>query len=568
MSNTNAKVLRAQMLEDRIQTVSEAQEIDQDQAFMRVVYALLFNTTYSDPAYDEDVVDGGDDKQIDIIRIEQNEDQATIHVVQVKNNIKYQTNTLVQMKDGLQWLLEWPKEQYTKIPNNDLVSKISNIRQISGTLGLKNLDVIVHYVAKGDTSTIHPSFRNEVSHIIDIYRSSDDFRNFDFNIWGLDELINKSYEVEKSSVKIDADIPIYYFRNVCTYTEYKTGPIKAVICTVSGSDLANLVNKHQSQIFEENVRTYLGTRKRVNTQIYQTCTDDDLADFFWFYNNGVTVTCNDFDVMWNVEPAFIRINNMQIVNGCQTSMTLAEAQRKGVLSEKTRVLLKVFASRETEFIDKITLTTNSQNAVSSRDLRSNDMAQRHIEDLLGSRGYFYERKPRSFMNLSKKDQKKIISNEKLGQAYLAIVLHRPAVAMSQPSKIWAEYYDKIYQDQVERLLLSYLIYEYCVQKRKNIRKENLSNMDDAVLKYGTFHLCRIIGSYLLGNDWLSRSTDDLRNTIDAVSSNSNYLDNVYDKARALLLGVVQSSAGTEVTSLINIFKSQSIEDKLDEALET
>src|SRR5947207_10525177 len=99
-------------------------------------------------------------------------------------------------------------------------------------------------------------------------------------------------------------------------------------------------------------------------------------------------------------------------------MTLHEAYRKGKLSEKTKVLFKIFANKDKKFVDRITLTTNSQNAVSDRDLRSNDELQRSLQELFGSRGYFYERKPRMFKDhpLTRSEKKKVVSNEKVGQA--------------------------------------------------------------------------------------------------------------------------------------------------------
>ena len=86
MSSEPSLMLRRQMLEDRIERISLDLNIPKDQAFMRLAYALLFNTRYDDPDYDTDVVDGGGDKQIDIIRIDEFQDQAVIQLVQVKNN--------------------------------------------------------------------------------------------------------------------------------------------------------------------------------------------------------------------------------------------------------------------------------------------------------------------------------------------------------------------------------------------------------------------------------------------------------------------------------------------------
>src|SRR5947207_4091023 len=161
--------------------------------------------------------------------------------------------------------------------------------------------------------------------------------------------------------------------------------MQALVCVAESAGLAKIVEQYGERLFEENVRTYLGNkksanRKSVNADILRTCSDDKEAEYFWFYNNGVTVTCDSFSPVYSASPPFIKINNIQIVNGCQTTMTLHEAYRKGKLSEKTKVLFKIFATKDKKFVDRITLTTNSQNAVSDRDLRSNDELQRSLQE--------------------------------------------------------------------------------------------------------------------------------------------------------------------------------------------
>lgn len=566
MSNQISWTLRKQMLEDRIKHVANLLDISEDQAFMRVSYALILNASYDDANYSMDVVDGGDDKQIDIVRIDESSDNAIIHFIQVKNSSKYKGTTVVQMRDGLEWALRSPEHKYEQITNNDLVLKINAIRELSGRLGMRRLDICVHYVAKGDTSNLSPDFRKEIQHTLDMYLESGEFLNFSFKVWGVNELIEKYYENEEESARIDASIPIYFTPYAPSYSQYRAGAIKAAICTIDGLELANLVNKHYPKIFEQNVRTYLGDRKRVNAAILKTCSDENLADHFWFFNNGITVTCSDFDVTYNADPAFIKIYNMQIVNGCQTSMTLAEAQKRGILNTKTKVMLKVYASQEPSFIEKITIATNNQNAVSSRDLRSNDILQRDLQKLFDVRGYYYERKAREFSKLSKPEQKKIIPNEKVGQAYLAVVQHLPAVAMSQPSKIWDDYYDDIFKSRVEELLGSYLIYRYCVQVRDSRVSQDLSGYEEAVLKYGTFHLSRIMGHLEMDGNWRVASESDLTSLVKTIEDSPNKLDNNYDQAKEMLYEIVREIAGNDYTSLINIFKSADIQKKIDVAL--
>ncbi len=564
MTSQSSFSLRRQMLEDRIKYISSDLAISNDKAFMRLVYSLLFNTRYDDPDYDTDEIDGGGDKQIDIIKIEEYQDQAIIHLVQIKNSEKYLGTVVVQMRDALSWIFERPEDQYTtQLTNKDFVSKIREIRELSGKLGLRNLEVHVHYVAKGDTNKSSPDFNQEIQNTKSEYADTDEFKEFEFEVWGVNELVNRFYELQQESGRIDVDLEIYHIWNIPTYLQYTVDSIKSVICTIDGSEIARIVNQHGLQLFEENVRTYLGTKKSINKNIFKTCSDASEAEYFWFFNNGITVTCDSFDIAYNANPAIIKISNIQIVNGCQTSMTLKEASNAGKLDFKTKVLLKVFATQNKQFVDKITQTTNSQNAISSRDLSSNDQIQRDLEDLFKSRGYYYERKPGQFNDLDKNERRKILSNEKVGQSLLAVVKHLPAIAMAQRSKLWTDfYYEDVFGSRVEELLVSYLIYAYCLDRSKALRNP-VEGIDEVILKYGNFHLARVIGGTRVVDDWRQCPTQTLAELIKDIEQNPKSLARDYEQARVILRQVVEELSEKDTTKIINVFKSDKIQQKLD-----
>ena len=573
MTDQVTTAMRKQMLEDRITKASSALGINEDEAFMRIAYALLFNTEDDIPDYDVDVVDGSGDKQIDIVRIEEFEDQAIVNLVQVKNNSKYEGNVIVQMRDALSWIFERPDDQYQGLANESLIQKISEIREIISNLTPRNVEVVLHYVAKGNTSRLSPDFSQEIQITEDLYNGSKDFLRFGFKVWGIDELIERSYEIRQDKHRIDVDLPIYSIWNVPSYLLYGNKEIEALVCVAEGIGLAKIVEQYGERLFEENVRTYLGDRKSakksVNADILNTCSDDEKAEYFWFYNNGVTVTCDSFSTVYSATPPFVKISNIQIVNGCQTSMTIYEAYKKGKLSGKTKVLFKVFATKDKKFVDKITLTTNSQNAVSERDLRSNDELQRNLQELFESRGYFYERKPRMFKDhpLTKSEKKKIISNEKVGQAHIAVAQHQPAIAMAHSNKIWSDaHYQSTYGASVEELLASYLIYIYCINKSKQISKA-LTGIDKATVKYGNFHLARIIGSLSIGEHWghpLSRQ--QLTKFIVDIEKDPDILRSKYESALSMLKDVVEDLSNKDTSKLINVFKSDKIKQKLDNVM--
>ncbi len=349
MTNHATSAMRKQMLEDRIKNVTSILGINDDEAFMHIAYALLFNTEDDGSDYEVDVVDGSGDKQIDIVRIEELQELVTIHLVQIKNSSKYEGTVVVQMRDALSWIFERPEEQYKNLSNESLVQKIGEIREILSNITAKNVEVLMHYVAKGDINKLAPDFLQEVQSTESLYNGGKDFFRFNFKVWGVDELIERSYEIQQERRRIDVNLPIYSIWNVPSYLQYEAKAIKSTVCIVEGVGLAKIVEEYGERLFEENVRTFLGNkktanRKSVNDEILRTCSDDTEAEYFWFYNNGVTVTCDSFTLMYSGNPPFIKVDNIQIVNGCQTSMTLYQALKKGKLNDKTKVLFKVFAT--------------------------------------------------------------------------------------------------------------------------------------------------------------------------------------------------------------------------------
>ena len=60
------------------------------------------------------------------------------------------------------------------------------------------------------------------------------------------------------------------------------------------SEIANLLKTHGERLLERNIRRYPGLKgNRVNESIQQTLIGDH-PDYFYFFNNGLTLVCNDF----------------------------------------------------------------------------------------------------------------------------------------------------------------------------------------------------------------------------------------------------------------------------------
>src|ERR1043165_2413489 len=88
----------------------------------------------------------------------------------------------------------------------------------------------------------------------------------------------------------------------------------------------------------------------------------------------------------------VLLRSPQIINGCQSSMTLKKALEDGTLRPDTSLLIRVVETQDPLLVDQITTATNSQNTVKIRDLRSNDSLQRTLKMSFLNLGWFYETK--------------------------------------------------------------------------------------------------------------------------------------------------------------------------------
>ncbi len=110
-------------------------------------------------------------------------------------------------------------------------------------------------------------------------------------------------------------------------------------------------------LFNDNVRDYLGDSKNVNGEIEKTITES--PEMFLLCNNGITIVCTDFE---QVRDKLVKIENPQIVNGCQTSNSLFN-QRNSLNINKVKLLVRLISTENPGISNKIVRGTNKQNQV-------------------------------------------------------------------------------------------------------------------------------------------------------------------------------------------------------------
>lgn len=223
---------------------------------------------------------------------------------------------------------------------------------------------------------------------------------------------------------------------------------RVLVGKVGVTELARLFEAHGDRLLERNVRRYLGLRNnRVNKAIAATLRSREERGRFYFYNNGVTLTCSKF--RHNALQAgnhLVKLEQLQVINGGQTChtirRTLAELTNEDF--SRTFVLIRVYEldDDQRELVHQITYATNSQNPVDLRDLRANDEVQRSLELGLADLGYVYARKRGAGAN------GRTITPAQAAEAVLATWRRKPHLARSGPEALFGQYYGEVFDESL------------------------------------------------------------------------------------------------------------------------
>lgn len=161
------------------------------------------------------------------------------------------------------------------------------------------------------------------------------------------------------------------------------GDYEAYLLAIPGNLLAKIYSEYGARLLEQNVRTFLQARGKVNKGIQNTLKQE--PEMFFAYNNGLTATASGVEISTSSDgnEKITSIKNLQIVNGGQTtaSMLYARDKDKTDLSEVfIQVKLSVISEeRIDEVVPKISRFANTQNRVSEADFFSNHPFHVRIE---------------------------------------------------------------------------------------------------------------------------------------------------------------------------------------------
>jgi len=235
------------------------------------------------------------------------------------------------------------------------------------------------------------------------------------------------------------------------------------------SEIAALLKNHGERLLERNIRRYLGLQgNRVNEGIRETLKGNQ-PDYFYFFNNGITLVCDDFSYNALQNSDFqVKVENLQIVNGGQTCMTIfktLESTPSADIPKDASVLVRLYKLPKDnhDIVLQITYATNSQNPVDLRDLKANDEKQRQLEQSVSALGYVYRRK-RGDTGAKSTD----VTSGSAAEAILAVWRQAPHQAKFFTREHFGKLYRTIFTDDLNgaQLIIAALLYRIAENRRR------------------------------------------------------------------------------------------------------
>jgi hypothetical protein len=161
----------------------------------------------------------------------------------------------------------------------------------------------------------------------------------------------------------------------CLVTRKGPDGIQVLLTCISAPVLAGIYNTYRARLLERNVRSFLQFTGKVNKGIRATLLNE--PGRFLAYNNGLSATAAHVELEGEgADVARIKaVHEFQIVNGGQTTASVASCVRKGEADlSDVFVPMKlsiVPAERVAELVPRISQFANTQNRIQEADFHAN-----------------------------------------------------------------------------------------------------------------------------------------------------------------------------------------------------
>lgn len=287
----------------------------------------------------------------------------------------------------------------------------------------------------------------------------------------------------------------------------------------------------RTQVFEENVRSFLGNDNPVNQSIAATLASD-AASRFPVLNNGITIVSPDIKLQGTI----LHLTNYQIVNGCQTSNVLFE--NRAVLGD-VMVNIKVVKTQLEDVFSELVRATNSQTKVEDTQFLSLRPIIKRVEQYFntydGAESRLYlERRDRQYVGQDI-PATRTFSLHNAAKCVAAMFCNRPELAARYPKQMYEELTEIIFSDATKEIVF----YAACVTMyRFNLLVSNSTIPQN--MKRFKWHMLPLVCQIVSGTNvpaLNSRQADQAaQQIINVMGQHSQQATDIFNK----IVGICQS----------------------------
>ena len=197
-------------------------------------------------------------------------------------------------------------------------------------------------------------------------------------------------------------------------------------------------------IFYDNVRDFQGFNK-VNSEIKSTIEKSNQKDKFLLLNNGITIVAKSINKVGTT----FKINDFQIVNGCQTSHVLHYLKEK--VDNKVCLPVKLIVTDNEDVTNDVIRATNSQTEVKNEAFEILKPFHKRLEEYYLSfekeekKRAYYERRSRQFIGSSIK-RENVISLATQISSFVAMFLNEPQSTHRYFGELLKAYHNRLFID--------------------------------------------------------------------------------------------------------------------------
>lgn len=253
----------------------------------------------------------------------------------------------------------------------------------------------------------------------------------------------------------------------------------------------------RTQVFEENVRSFLGLDNPVNQSIAETLRSGGTASRFAVLNNGITIVSPEVIIQGNT----LHLHNFQIVNGCQTSNILFEC--RDVLAQ-IMVNIKVVETKNEDVFADLVKATNSQTKVDDVQFLSLRPIIRKVEQYFatfeGEARLYFERRDRQYVGMTI-PALRIFSMHNAAKCVAAMFCHRPELASRYPKVMYQELTDTIFAENNREIVF----YAACLTLYRFYLLRSNKTIPQDTMRF-KWHLLPIVRAIICGKESVSMSS--------------------------------------------------------------